>query len=313
MDNFLLCFHAIMPLLLLMLLGYFLKQIHFIPKSGFDVLDKLCFKIFIPVLLFHNVYTADFSTEFDLNASIFVVAAIISVFLLVFFLTPKVMKRGNPESATVVHGICHGNMAVLGIPLITNLFGQTGVAVYSIMLACASPVINALMVIEHVYFQGDKIKPGRLILNVLQSPFLIGTLSGLACKLLGISFPAFMQTAITNVKSIASPLCLIALGGSFSFGSIKGMVGPVVHSVLAKCIWVPAVVLGIAVALGFRGLVLASLMVIFCCPSAAATYSFCTGYCGNPQMASQIVVYSTAFSIFSMFLWIFAFLQMGLL
>lgn len=313
MDNFLLCFHAIMPLLLLMLLGYFLKQIHFIPKSGFDVLDKLCFKIFIPVLLFHNVYTADFSTEFDLNASIFVVAAIISVFLLVFFLTPKVMKRGNPESATVVHGICHGNLAVLGMPLITNLFGQTGVAVYSIMLACASPVINALMVIEHVYFQGDKIKPGRLILNVLQSPFLIGTLSGLTCKLLGISFPAFMQTAITNVKSIASPLCLIALGGSFSFGSIKGMVGPVVHSVLAKCIWVPAVVLGIAVALDFRGLVLASLMVIFCCPSAAATYSFCTGYCGNPQMASQIVVYSTAFSIFSMFLWIFAFLQMGLL
>lgn len=313
MDNFLLCFHAIMPLLLLMLLGYFLKQIHFIPKAGFDALDKLCFKIFIPVLLFHNIYTVDFSTEFDLNASIFVVAAIIGVFLLVFFLTPKVMKRGNSESATVVHGICHGNMAVLGIPLITNLFGQTGVAVYSIMLACASPVINALIVFEHIYFQGDKIKPGRLILNVLKAPFVIGTLSGLACKLLGISFPAFMQTAITNVKSIASPLCLIALGGSFSFGSIKGMVGPVVHSVLTKCIWVPAVVLGIAVALGFRGLVLASLMVIFCCPSAAATYSFCTGYCGNPQMASQIVVYTTSFSIFSMFLWIFAFLQMGLL
>ena len=313
MENLLLCFHAIMPLLLLMLLGYFLKQIHFIPKSGFDAIDKLCFKIFVPVMLFNNVYTADFSTEFNLQAILVMEAGIIGTFLVSFFLTPKLMKRSREDIATVVHGICHGNLAVLGMPLITNLFGQSGVAVYSIMLACTSPIINPLMVFEHVYFQGDKIKPGRLILNVLQSPFLIGTLSGLACKLLGISFPAFMQTAITNVKSIASPLCLIALGGSFSFGSIKGMVGPVVHSVLAKCIWVPAVVLGIAVALGFRGLVLASLMVIFCCPSAAATYSFCTGYCGNPQMASQIVVYSTAFSIFSMFLWIFAFLQMGLL
>ena len=313
MENLLLCFHAIMPLLLLMLLGYFLKQIHFIPKSGFDAIDKLCFKIFVPVMLFNNVYTADFSTEFNLQAILVMEAGIIGTFLVSFFLTPKLMKRSKEDIATVVHGICHGNLAVLGMPLITNLFGQSGVAVYSIMLACTSPIINPLMVFEHVYFQGDKIKPGRLILNVLQSPFLIGTLSGLACKLLGISFPTFMQTAITNVKSIASPLCLIALGGSFSFGSIKGMVGPVVHSVLAKCIWVPAVVLGIAVALGFRGLVLASLMVIFCCPSAAATYSFCTGYCGNPQMASQIVVYSTAFSIFSMFLWIFAFLQMGLL
>lgn len=313
MDNFLLCFHAIMPLLLLMMLGYFLKQIRFIPKAGFDVLDKLCFKIFIPVLLFHNVYTADFSTEFDLKASLFAVAGVIGVFLLVFFLTPKLMKRSNRENATVVHGICHGNMAVLGIPLITNLFGQSGVAVYSIILACVSPVVNSLMVFEHIYFQGDKIKPDRLILNVLKSPFVIGTLSGIACKLLGIQFPAFLQTAVTNVKSIASPLSLIALGGSFSFGSIKSMVAPVVNSVLTKCVWIPAVVLGIAVALGFRGLLLASMMVIFCCPSAGATYSFCSGYCGNPRMASQIVVYSTAFSIFSMFLWLFAFLQLGLL
>lgn len=313
MENLILCFNAIMPLLLLMLLGYFLKQINFIPKSGFDAIDKLCFRIFVPVMLFNNVYTADFSTEFNLNATVFMELGIICTFLVAFFLTPRLMPGRREDIATVVHGVCHGNLAVLGMPLITNLFGQSGMAVYSIMLACTSPIINPLMVFEHVYFQGDKIKPGKLILNVLKSPFLVGTLLGLACKLLGIQFPTFLQTAITNVKSIASPLCLIALGGSFSFGSIKGMVGPVVHSVLTKCVWVPAVVLGIAVALGFRGIVLASLMVIFCCPSAAATYSFCTGYCGNPQMASQIVVYSTAFSIVSMFLWLFAFLQLGLL
>ena len=313
MSNLLLCFHAIMPLLLLMLLGYFLKRIDFIPKAGFDAIDKLCFKIFVPVMLFNNVYTADFSQAFNLQAVIFMELAIIGTFLISFFLTPKLMPGSKENIATVVHGLCHGNLAVLGVPLITNLFGESGMVVYSIMLACTSPIINPLMVYEHIYFQGDKIKPRQLILNVLKSPFLIGTLSGLACKLLGIEFPTFLRTAITNVKSIASPLCLIALGGSFSFGSIRGIVGPVVHTVLAKCVWIPMIVLGIAVALGFRGIILASLMVIFCCPSAAATYSFCIGYCGSPQLASQIVVYSTAFSIVSMFLWLFAFLQSGLL
>lgn len=313
MDNLLLCFHAIMPLLLLMLLGYFLKQIQFIPKAGFDAIDKLCFKIFVPVMLFNNVYTADFDTALNVPAIIFLELAILGTFLVAFFLTPRLIPNSKENVATVVHAVCHGNLAVLGIPLITNLFGESGMVVYSILLASTSPLINPLMVYEHIYFQGDRIKPGRLLLNVLKSPFLVGTLLGLACKLLGIEFPTFLRTAITNVKSIASPLCLIALGGSFSFGSIKGMVGPVVHSVLAKCVWIPMVVLGIAVLLGFRGIVLASLMVIFCCPSAAATYSFCTGYCGNPQLASQIVVYSTAFSILSMFLWLFSFLQLGLL
>lgn len=313
MVNLSLCFHAICPLLLLMLLGYFLKRIAFLPKAGFDALDKLCFRIFIPVMLFYNVYTADFSTAFQLSAVAFMVLSILGTFLIAFFLVPKLMPGRNADAATVIHGICHGNLAALGMPLITNLFGEPGVAVFSILLACSSPFVNPLMVYSRIHFQGDKVRFWQLLLKVLKSPYFLGTLLGLLCKLLYIDFPLFLRTAIVNVKSIASPLCLIALGGSFSFTSIRGIWKPVVNSVLAKCIWIPMVVLGIAVALGFRGIPLASLMVVFCCPSAAATYSFCTGYCGNPELASQIVVYSTTFSILSMFLWVFSFLQLGLI
>ena len=313
MDNFLLCFNAIVPLLLLMLLGYWLKRVNFIPKAGFDAMDKLCFKILVPTMLFSNVYGADFSRQFHLNATVFMELSILGTFLVSFFLVPRVMAGSREDIATVIHGVCHGNLAVLGIPLISNLFGDGGMAVYSILLACTTPLINPLMVFEHVYFQGHRIKPGRLIVNVFSSPFLVGTLAGLTCKIVGIRFPLFLQTTISNIKAIASPLCLIALGGSFSFGSIRGMAGKVVGSVLTKCVLIPMVVLGIAVALGFRGVVLASLLVIFSCPSAAATYSFCTGYCGNPGLASQIVVYTTAFSILSMFCWVFLFLQLGLL
>lgn len=314
MENLRLCFNAIMPLLLLMLLGYLLKRIDFIPKAGFDAIDKLCFRIFIPVVLFSNVYGADFSTQFYAGAMGFMAAATLGYFLVAFFITPRVMAKSAKEDiTTVIHGACHGNLAVLGMPLISNLFGQEGLAVYSIMLACASPLINACMVFQHLYFRGDRIRPLRLIWNVIKSPFVVGTLAGLACKVLGIQFPVFAQTALSSVKSLATPLCLIGLGGSFAFSNIRQYFGKVAWSVAVKCILIPAVVLGIAVALGFRGLVLASLMVLFCCPSAASTYSFCAGYGGNPPLASQIVVYSTVFSMASMFVWVFAFLQLGLI
>lgn len=314
MDNFQLCFNAIAPLLLLMLLGYGLKQTHFISSVGFAAMDKLCFKILVPTMLFSNVYNADFSTQFHLDAIFFLEAGIAGTFLVAFFGVPRLMRHSSKENiATVIHGVCHGNLAVLGLPLIGNLFGPDQAAVYSILVACSSPLINPLMVFEHVYFQGDKVSLWKLLKNIFSSPFLVGTLLGMACKFLGIQFPLFINTTIANVKSTASPLCLIALGGSFSFGQIRGFLPVVIHSVLAKCVWIPAVVLGIAILLGFRGLVLASLLVIFSCPCAAATYSFCTGYCGNPELASQIVVYCTLFSIFSMFCWLFAFLQLGLL
>lgn len=313
MDNFLLCFNAVFPLLLLMLLGYWLKHIEFIPKSGFDAIDKLCFKIFVPVMLFSNVYNADFSQQFHLDATIFMELSILGIFLVSFWLVPRLIPGSRENIATVVHGVCHGNLAVLGIPLISNLFGDSGMAVYSILLACTSPLINPLMVFEHVYFQGEQIKPAKLIAQVFRSPFLVGTLAGLASKILGLQFPVFFQTTISNIKAIASPLCLIALGGSFAFSSSQSMTRMVISSVLAKCILIPGVVLGVAIVLGFRGIILASLLVIFSCPSAAATYSFCTGYCGNPKLASQIVVYTTVFSIFTMFWWLFLFLQLRLL
>ena len=295
-----------------MLLGYGLRRSGMISHEGFSAMDKLCFRILIPAMLFSNVYHADFHSDLYPQAIVFMWLAMLATFLLAFFLIPQLIHGEKAEVATVIHGLCHGNLAVLGMPLMLNLFDADAVVVYSILMACSSPLINPLMVFEHVYFQGEKVEPLRLLRNILTSPFLVGTLLGMFCNLIGLHFPAFLETTIANLKSIASPLCLIALGGSFSFGSIRRSFREVAGVVLARCVVLPAMILGFAVLLGFRGVALASLLVIFACPSAAATYSFCTGYCGDPELASQLVVYTTVFSIFSMFCWLFLFLQLGL-
>ena len=312
MEHFLLCCNGILPILLLMLLGYGLRRLHVLDAGAFAALDRLCFRVLIPAMLFVSVYNADFSTAFQPSAMAFVVLAVVGNFLLVFLLVPRWIPA-PADAASTVHGLCHTNMAALGIPLIVNLFGQSQLAVYSILMAFASPLVNVLMVFEHLYFQGDRVKLGKLARNVFTSPYLVGTLAGIACKVLGLHFPTFAESALTSLQSAATPMCLIALGGSFTFRSIRGQAGRVTAIVLSRCVGIPAVVLGIAVALGFRRIVLASLLVLFCCPSAAATYSFSTGYCGNPTLASQIVVYTTAVSLFTIFLWLFAFLQLGLL
>ena len=179
MENLSLCFHAIGPLLLLILLGYYLKRIHFIPKAGFDALDKLCFRIFIPVMLFYNVYTADFSTAFHFPAIAYMVSAMVITFFAAFFLIPRLIPGRNADIATVIQGVCHGNLAVLGMPLITTLFGEGDAAVYSIMLACSSPLMNPLIVYERVHFQGDTVRFRDLLRKVFTSPYLVGTLAGI--------------------------------------------------------------------------------------------------------------------------------------
>lgn len=147
---------------------------------------------------------------------------------------------------------------------------------------------------------------------MLKSPYLIGTLAGAAIHIVGIELPPFLLSPILSIKAIATPLCLIALGGTFVFESLAEFKKEIVISVLLKCFILPVFVLLPAVLLGFRGVSLLSLAVLFICPSAASTYSYSVSISSNPQLASQIVVYTTVFSMFSIPCWIFAALELGL-
>lgn len=66
---------------------------------------------------------------------------------------------------------------------------------------------------------------------------------------------------------------------------------------------VPAVFLGTAVALGFRGTGLVALMVMYGSPTAVASFPMATSMGGNSEMAGQIVAVTTVFSVVTIFMW----------
>ena len=51
--------NAVLPIVLLILLGYFLKQIGFFSKEFLAVGNKLVFKICLPMTLFMSVYSIE--------------------------------------------------------------------------------------------------------------------------------------------------------------------------------------------------------------------------------------------------------------
>ena len=53
MESLKVSFNAVSPIFVLMLLGYFLKRIKLTDKKGFDTMNKMVFKVFLPVLLFY--------------------------------------------------------------------------------------------------------------------------------------------------------------------------------------------------------------------------------------------------------------------
>ena len=141
MDNsFVFAINAVSPILITVLIGYVLKKICLMSGELAKSVNKLVFRVFLPVMLFNNIYKISDLGSFNPGYIIYCIIAIAVIFALclvfVIFFTKDPRKR-----AALLQGSFRSNYALIGIPLAEALFGAEGVAVASILSAFHIPII----------------------------------------------------------------------------------------------------------------------------------------------------------------------------
>ena len=97
MESLILSFNAVAPLFLLMLTGYVIKRLNIVQKKDFDMINKLVFKIFLPVLLFQNLYATKTVDTLDINIVLFIVTGVLTAFILGRFFVCAISKSTQKE------------------------------------------------------------------------------------------------------------------------------------------------------------------------------------------------------------------------
>jgi len=313
MESLKLSFDAIMPIFLLMLLGYVLKKLKVADKKGFDVVNKLVFKVFLPVLLFYNIYKTETAEVFSPKLIGFTLAGIIAVFVIGYFAV-FALTKDNAKRGVMLQGFFRANFAILGVPLVGYICGNEAGGLTSLMVAVVVPAFNILAVVALERFRdgNEKLKIGSLLLGVAKNPLIIGCVLGILFFGMNIKLPVVIEKSVGNVASVASPLAIIALGSGFEFTDTKGYLKDVLVVVFARLVFIPAIVLSVAVALGFEGEALACLLITFGGPIAVSSFSMSQQMGGDEKLSAQTIVISSALCMVTLFLWIFVFGQMGL-
>ena len=312
MESLKLSFEAITPIFLLMLLGYVLKKLNVADKKGFDVVNKLVFKVFLPVLLFYNIYKTD-AEVFSLGLVIFTLAGILVVYVAGYF-SVFALTKDNAKRGVMLQGFFRANFAILGVPLVGYICGDSAGGLTSLMVAVVVPAFNILAVVALERFRegGEKTGILKLLTGVIKNPLIIGCFVGIVFFVCKIPLPEIVEKSVGNVASIASPLAIIALGAGFEFGDMKGYVKEITVVVAARLVVIPLIVLSAAVALGFDGEALACLLITFGGPIAVSSFSMSQQMGGDEKLSAQTIVISSALCMVTLFLWIFAFGHMGL-
>lgn len=304
MESFYVSANAIFPILILSCLGFFIRKSQIVKEDTFLELNKLCFKVFLPALLFYNIYTTEAELEIPWRLIGFVFSAIIISFALLSILVPIFMKERKRQGA-MIQGIFRSNFIILGLPIAQSIYGEGNIAIISILAAIVVPTFNFLAVITLVGHGDEKVSLGNMAMNILKNPLIIFSLLGLAFYSLQITIPPILLSTIKSTGAIATPLALIVLGGSLNISGIMGNKKALVVAVILKLAIIPTIIVSIAMLLGFREIALVAVVTVFATPTAIASYVMAQQMGSDGELAGGIVILTSLFSAITVFLFVF--------
>lgn len=311
MENLMISANAVLPMCLIMALGYGTRRLGWIRREEIFAINKIAFRIFLPCLLYYNVYCSDLSGSFDPLLMAYAVGGVLLTFGLSLgytLLTEKLPERRG----VMIQGMFRSNYVIMGIPVATALLGSDQLGTVSILIAVVVPLFNMLVVVVLEVFRGQKPKPLHVLGQIVKNPLVIASALGILTLAAGIRLPHILERTIQNVSAIASPLQLFLLGAFFQFSGLKTYRRELVTVSAAKLIVSPGLFLGLGALLGFRGVAFVSLIGIFASPTAVNSFTMAQQMGGDAELAGDIVVTTSAVSILTMFLWIFLFKSLGM-
>lgn len=328
--------NAVAPIVLLILLGYFLRRSGFLTAEFVRIGSKLGFRVCLPCMLFINVYSIEGFQVIRWDVVLYCVLMVVFLFLL-GLLSVGLITQVRERKGVIVQAVFCSNIAVIGMSLATVLGGGEAAAITAIVAAFTLPLLNIFAVVAltiYVTDDGHKTDIGGILRNIARNPLIHGILLGMACLLIRsiqinvwgeVVFSLredlpFLYTALNNVKSIASPFALIILGGQFEFSASKGLLKEIVAGTLWRVVAAPVIAIGTAILLSTYTDVLhfgvseyPTLIALFGSPAAVSS-AIMAGQMGNDeQLATQIVVWTSICSIATMFLTVCILMGTGLM
>ncbi len=300
MENIIFSANVVMPLMIVMLVGFFSRRINIIDDRTSSQCNSLAFKVFLPILLFNNARNATMESVTSWEIFVFVAVMITIIFAIVIFIIVKI-EKDNAKRGVMIQGICRSNYALFGIKLVELLFPNENLSIASMLIVVVIPIFNIYSVAVLTYFGAKKANFKNILIGIVKNPLIIATLSGVAVMFAGIEFPFIIDKSLLNLGDIASTFALFMLGAGFDFKQITRVKKQLALVCVSRLVIVPAIVLSIAVLLGFRSIELACLMVVFASPTAASSYTMAEKMGGDKDLASSVVVFTSILSIVSIF------------
>ncbi len=311
MQNLIVTVNMVMPVFLVMVVGYICRRINMVSDANVSAMNKLVFKLFLPISLAKSLITLDRNADINYSVMLYCMAGVAAAFILGILIVPRLVKE-NRQRGVLIQALFRSNYAILGIPLIESLFPQGDSGVSAMMVMVTVPLFNVLAVITLETYRGGSFNIKKILIGILKNPLIWGCVIGFGIFKSGITMPELAMSTVSKLASVASPLALFALGATIDLKKIGGNIKLLIPTVAARLIVIPGILLVIAYMMGYRGPEFAALMIAFGAPCAVSSYTMAAQMDADGDLAAQLVMLTTVLSIVSIFCIVFTCKTIGI-
>lgn len=213
--------NAILPVLLIILLGVAIRRYGWLPEAFFPSIEKFSYNICFPALLFSGTAKLSFGSGAvgDLALATLLPTVLVTLAALLLLLP----ARALPDAArsSVVQGAVRPN-TYFGIAVSALLFPPQTAALVMLSLALCLPVVNVISVIALSWWSGVPTDAGRIGRTLASNPIILSTLAGVAWSVAGLPLPAPLFNTLDILGRAALCLGLICVGSGLVF-SLQGL------------------------------------------------------------------------------------------
>lgn len=314
MENFIYSINVTMPIFLVMVIGYILKQIGMLNDNFVTVANKFNFKVTLPFMLFKDIAGVDIKAVFDIKYVLFC-AIVSTICFWVVWGTAKLLVRDKTIRGAFVQSSFRGSAAVMGLAFIQNIYGSS--AMGPLMIVSAVPLYNIFSVIVLTFEANDstgidkKAKIRQAGMNICKNPIILSILAGLIVGLLGIQFPTLVNKTVSNVAKMATPLALITIGAGFEGRKALAKIAPTMAASMIKLVLQPLVFLPVAAWMGFSGEKMIAILIMLASPTTPSCYIMAKSMNNDEVLTASVIVTTTLMAAFTLTGWIFLLKTLG--
>ncbi|PKG97096.1 AEC family transporter [Paraglaciecola sp. MB-3u-78] len=296
-----------LPISLIIGLGILLKRLGWITEEFAKTGSELVFNLTLPCLLFVNIATTNLTDHFPTLLIVFAGIVMTCAFLIFHLLAYGISNK--LARGAFVQGACRGNVAIIGLALSVNAFGDSALAIASMYLAVLVVPLNIFSILTLYYHQEKTPSVKEVTFSVLTNPLAIAITLAILVALLPIQVPKLVLDTGNYLAKMTLPLALLCVGATIRWQEFRSS-GILYWAISSKIVFIPVVATALGFYFGLRGEELGVLFMMTAAPTAAAAYPMVRSIGGDYHLTAAIIAGSTLMSIVTSTLGLFLLREM---